>query len=156
MRNKATKKNMDLDLRRYGKMLYTKAEESGGSGSSGGGGGGDSVDINTILDNISIKDDLLTKLQAIDYTNQDPSDGILTDLTFDDVFNDYNDFIKSWFYKEGIPAIESIRVPPIIVKENYGLSLRVSEGPYISYSIFIVNENDNINIYALKVVNTPE
>lgn len=37
MRNKATKKNMDLDLRRYGKMLYTKAEESGGSGGSGGG-----------------------------------------------------------------------------------------------------------------------
>ena len=34
MRNKATKKNMDLDLRRYGKMLYSKAEnsEEGGSG----------------------------------------------------------------------------------------------------------------------------
>ena len=37
MRNKATKKNMDLDLRRYGKMLYTKAEESGGSNGDGGG-----------------------------------------------------------------------------------------------------------------------
>lgn len=32
MRNKATKKNMDLDLRRYGNKLYSKAEQSGGSG----------------------------------------------------------------------------------------------------------------------------
>lgn len=31
MRNKITKKNMDLDLRRYGKMLYSKAEKSGGN-----------------------------------------------------------------------------------------------------------------------------
>jgi hypothetical protein len=44
MRNKATKKNMDLDLRRYGNNLYSKAEQSGGSddgGSGGDGGGGD-------------------------------------------------------------------------------------------------------------------
>lgn len=39
MRNKATKKNMDLDLRRYGKMLYSKAEKSGGSGGDEGGSG---------------------------------------------------------------------------------------------------------------------
>lgn len=44
MRNRATKKNMDLDLRRYGKMLYTKAEESGGSG------GGDSEYLSNILE----------------------------------------------------------------------------------------------------------
>ena len=37
MRNIITKKNMDLDLRRYGKMLYSKAEESGGSGGSDSG-----------------------------------------------------------------------------------------------------------------------
>lgn len=37
MRNKVTKKNMDLDLRRYGNKLYSKAEESGGS--DGGGSG---------------------------------------------------------------------------------------------------------------------
>ena len=35
MRNRATKENMNLDLRRYGKNLYTKAEESGGGGDSG-------------------------------------------------------------------------------------------------------------------------
>lgn len=35
MRNKATKENMNLDLRRYGKNLYTKAEESGEGGDSG-------------------------------------------------------------------------------------------------------------------------
>ena len=34
MRNKITKKNMDLDLRRYGKMLYSKAEKSGENGDS--------------------------------------------------------------------------------------------------------------------------
>lgn len=42
MRNKATKKNMDLDLRRYGNSLYSKAEQSGGSDD---GGGGDSTEI---------------------------------------------------------------------------------------------------------------
>ena len=34
------KKNKDLDLRRYGKNLYTKALQSGGGGSSEGGEGG--------------------------------------------------------------------------------------------------------------------
>lgn len=33
------KKNKDLDLRRYGKNLYTKALQSGGNGGSEGGGG---------------------------------------------------------------------------------------------------------------------
>lgn len=33
------KKNKDLDLRRYGKNLYTKALQSGGDSSSEGGGG---------------------------------------------------------------------------------------------------------------------
>ena len=46
MRNKTTKKNMDLDLRRYGKMLYTKAEESGGSDD----GSGDSSNKKNLLD----------------------------------------------------------------------------------------------------------
>ena len=32
MRNKATKKNMDLDLRRYGNKLYSKAEQNKNSG----------------------------------------------------------------------------------------------------------------------------
>ena len=35
MRNKATKQNMNLDLRRYGRNMYSKAEESGGSGGGG-------------------------------------------------------------------------------------------------------------------------
>lgn len=35
MRTKVTKKNMDLDLRRYGNKLYSKAEKSGGSGDGG-------------------------------------------------------------------------------------------------------------------------
>lgn len=43
MRNKATKKNMDLDLRRYGNNLYSKAEQSGGSDS------GDSSDIDSLV-----------------------------------------------------------------------------------------------------------
>lgn len=48
MRNKATKKNMDLDLRRYGKMLYSKAEESGGSGGGGDDGGSTEIDYEAI------------------------------------------------------------------------------------------------------------
>lgn len=38
MRNKATKENMNLDLRRYGRNMYTKAENNGGSSDDGGGG----------------------------------------------------------------------------------------------------------------------
>lgn len=48
MRNKITKKNMDLDLRRYGKMLYSKAEKSGGSDDGGDGGGSTEVDYEAI------------------------------------------------------------------------------------------------------------
>lgn len=49
MRNKATKKNMDLDLRRYGDKLYSKAKESGGS-NGGGSGSGDSEYLSNVLE----------------------------------------------------------------------------------------------------------
>ena len=122
----------------------------------GGSDGGGSADINTILDNISIKDDLLTKLRAIDYTNQDPDDGVLTDLTFDDVFNDYDDFIKLYLYREESPFIANIAFK--YNEEAIGLmyinegvrSFSINDGP-ISYDIYIiVNENNNIEIYVKK------
>lgn len=147
MRNKATKKNMDLDLRRYGNNLYSKAEQSGGSG-----GGESSVDFNTILDNISIKDDLLTKLQAIDYTNQG-EDGVLTDLTFDDVFNDYNDSIKSLLYIEKLPAILKIMFPPNATLEvtDYGLiNLTIQVNMSLFYTLYIEGRDNDIEIYAIK------
>lgn len=68
MRNKATKKNMDLDLRRYGRMLYTKAEESG---SSGGG--------NTPSGDITI-DDVVKFIH-------DTSEGEFPYTTWDDIPN---------------------------------------------------------------------
>lgn len=49
MRNKATKKNMDLDLRRYGNKLYSKAKESGSS-DGGGSGSGDSEYLSNVLE----------------------------------------------------------------------------------------------------------
>lgn len=154
MRNKATKKNMDLDLRRYGNNLYSKAEQSGGGGDSDG--GGDSVDINTILDNISIKDDLSTKLQAIDYTNQELGD-ILTDLTFDDVFNDYDDFIKSCLYREESPAITNILFPQDISvqKTNDCLEFRIGDEDAFYYVTVAIVDND-IKIYAMKQENNPK
>lgn len=149
MRNKATKKNMDLDLRRYGKMLYTKAEESGGSD------GGGSADINTILDNISIKDDLLTKLQAIDYTSQD-EDYILTNLTFDDVFNDYDDFIKSWLCREEYPLIGIIHFPQTVMRDNNYLKVEITDEDSTYYDVKIANEDSNINIYVYMESGNPK
>lgn len=159
MRNKATKKNMDLDLRRYGNKLYSKAEESGGSGSGGSDGGG-SADINTILDNISIKDDLLTKLRAIDYTNQG-EDGVLTDLTFDDVFNDYNDFIKSYLYREQPPLIGMIGFFQYnqIIRLGKGnantAGFEISDGDYISYVVYVDEVNNGIEVYVIKNDRSP-
>lgn len=127
-------------------------DDSDDGGSDGGGG---SVDINTILDNISIKDDLLTKLQAIDYTNQDPDDGVLTNLTFDDVFNDYDNFIKSLLYREQSPVINRILFSlndisiPLVVENPGIINLEISDESY-SYIVYIIdiNRENNIKIYA--------
>lgn len=131
-------------------------DDSDDGGDGGGSDGGSSVDINTILDNISIKDDLLTKLRAIDYTNQG-EDGVLTDLTFDDVFNDYDDFIKSCLYREEIPAIATIMFPRRIpvVKDRHSLEVNIPDEDYISYNVFIIDEDNDIKIYAIKQENRP-
>lgn len=136
----------------YDYVTRSWVESKSISGESEGSGSGSGVDINTILDNISIKDDLLTKLQAIDYTNQG-EDGVLTDLTFDDVFNDYNDFIKSCLYREEPPAIASIGFPSNYTLTFYGggtVELKKIVASSLSYSIFIINENNNIEIFAMK------
>lgn len=105
------------------------------------------------MDNISIKDDLLTKLQAIDYTNQGEY-GVLTDLTFDDVFNDYNDSIKSLLYIEKLPAITNIIFPSnsTLKVQDFGiinLTIQADLIAYYTLDIVVVGDND-IEIYAIK------
>ena len=127
---------------------------NGDSDDSDDGGSGGSVDINTILDNISLKDDLLTKLRAIDYTNQDPDDGVLTDLTFDDVFNDYDDFIKSCLYREEPPAILAIIFPQYnfvrLDIDTNNMHLNITDEDDNTYSVGIIYENNNIIIFSHK------
>ena len=127
--------------------------EDDGDSDDGGGSEG-SLDINTILDNISIKDDLLTKLQAIDYTNQG-DEGVLTDLTFDDVFNDYNDFIKSCLYRETVPCINIIFPEGIALRKDdiNKSSFEISNGNYGNYYVFIINNNNNFEISVIKEYN---
>ena len=92
MRNKATKQNMNLDLRRYGRNMYTKAENSGGSG---GGEGGESSD--SIIEAIKNLHVYLTEDGAKKVTNS----GTLN----------YDQGQKDSFLSYGDPPINGVSVP---------------------------------------------
>lgn len=77
-------------------------------------------------------------------------------MTFDDVFNDYNDFIKSYLYREQPPAIAVIsffqyeqKIKLIRENENTA-SFEIKDGTNISYVVYVDKVNNDITIYVIK------
>lgn len=113
MRNKATKKNMDLDLRRYGNKLYSKAEKSGGK--DDGQGEGDSEEIDKI--NVPIFPIFIGKLVGFVDNTEPTWDGnslttdddlIPIDGVFDYCENDKNLHTGQWYFAPVFEYDESL------------------------------------------------
>lgn len=80
-------------------------------------------------------------------------------MTFDDVFNDYNDFIKSLIYREEAPVITSMvffqndNTIKLFKNEPETMQFEIHYNSNISYRVTIINENNNINIYVIYIEN---
>lgn len=106
MRNKATKKNMDLDLRRYGKMLYSKAEESGGSDGGGSDGNNDIFFVPATIQPKYFIDDNEQPIEIKDF----PSDIMDTQFLYN------KEDIISLGIKESVLNL----LPQVTIDEAYG------------------------------------
>ena len=80
-------------------------------------------------------------------------------MTFDDVFNDYNDFIKSLIYREEAPVITNMvffqndNIIELFKNDSETMQFEIPYNSNISYEVTIINENNNINIYVIYIEN---
>lgn len=81
-------------------------------------------------------------------------------MTFDDVFNDYDDFIKSLLYREELPIIYTIVFPynmsgvPVDIEPGT-IVFGIESSAYTSYYVKIAYENNNSEIYVRKLNSQP-